>query len=278
MFDRKFILCADGFGLSSENNKAVLEGYVNGFLTCASLSVNTKYFDDAINNVLSDCQDLSVGICLNITRGNALTDVPLLTDEAGAFNSGFTYLLKNKSAELLGQIEQEFRAQIERFITYKKPVHINSLDDIHSIPYIFNLTAKLAKEYNIKFIRTHQEELYFIPKLSKHLNIKYFKNFAKFLLLKRFTQINKLTAEKYQLRTNDFIIGVEYEDMMDFNAIEFGLKEISENGIIECVIHPKKYNNSIKDSHTKEFGITLDKNIEEHIMKSGFEVTNYNNL
>ena len=66
--------------------------------------------------------------------------------------------------------------------------------------------------------------------------------------------------------------------MMDFNAIEFGLKEISENGIIECVIHPKKYNNSIKDSHTKEFGITLDKNIEEHIMKSGFEVTNYNNL
>ena len=278
MFDRKFILCADGFGLSSENNKAVLEGYVNGFLTCASLSVNTKYFDDAINNVLSDCQDLSVGICLNITRGNALTDVPLLTDEAGAFNSGFTYLLKNKSAELLGQIEQEFRAQIERFVTYKKPVHINSLDDIHSIPYIFNLTAKLAKEYNIKFIRTHQEELYFIPKLSKHLNIKYFKNFAKFLLLKRFTQINKLTAEKYQLRTNDFIIGVEYEDMMDFNAIEFGLKEISENGIIECVIHPKKYNNSIKDSHTKEFGITLDKNIEEHIMKSGFEVTNYNNL
>lgn len=278
MFDRKFILCADGFGLSSENNKAVLEGYVNGFLTCASLSVNTKYFDDAINNVLSDCQDLSVGICLNITRGNALTDVPLLTDEAGAFNSGFTYLLKNKSAELLGQIEQEFRAQIERFITYKKPVHINSLDDIHSIPYIFNLTAKLAKEYNIKFIRTHQEELYFIPKLSKHLNIKYFKNFAKFLLLKRFTQINKLTAEKYQLRTNDFIIGIEYEDMMDFNAIEFGLKEISENGIIECIIHPKKYNNSIKDSHTKEFGITLDKNIEEHIMKSGFEVTNYNNL
>ena len=278
MFDRKFILCADGFGLSSENNKAVLEGYVNGFLTCASLSVNTKYFDDAINNVLSDCQDLSVGICLNITRGNALTDVPLLTDESGAFNSGFTYLLKNKSAELLGQIEQEFRAQIERFVTYKKPVHINSLDDIHSIPYIFNLTAKLAKEYNIKFIRTHQEELYFIPKLSKHLNIKYFKNFAKFLLLKRFTQINKLTVEKYQLRTNDFIIGVEYEDMMDFNAIEFGLKEISENGIIECVIHPKKYNNSIKDSHTKEFGITLDKNIEEHIMKSGFEVTNYNNL
>lgn len=278
MFDRKFILCADGFGLSSENNKAVLEGYVNGFLTCASLSVNTKYFDDAINNVLSDCQDLSVGICLNITRGNALTDVPLLTDESGAFNSGFTYLLKNKSAELLGQIEQEFRAQIERFVTYKKPVHINSLDDIHSIPHIFNLTAKLAKEYNINFIRTHQEELYFIPKLSKHLNIKYFKNFAKFLLLKRFTQINKLTVEKYQLRTNDFIIGVEYEDMMDFNAIEFGLKEISENGIIECVIHPKKYNNSIKDSHTKEFGITLDKNIEEHIMKSGFEVTNYNNL
>lgn len=278
MLDRKFILCADGFGLSPSDNQAVLEGYVNGYLSNASICTNTDHYEAAINNILPDCPKLSLGICLNLTIGKALTDSPLLTDNNGFFNAGFLYLLNNKSPEILGQIEQEFRAQIEKFNTCKRPVHINSLNDIHSIPHIFNITAKLAKEYDIKFIRTHQEELYFVPKFSKHLNTKYFKNFAKFLLLKRFTQKNKLTAEKFGLKTNDFIIGIEYENMMDFNAIEFGLKEINESGIIECVIHPKKYNNSVKDSHTKEFGITLDKNIEEYIMKSGFEITDYNHL
>lgn len=278
MLERKFILNADGFGLSPSDNQAVLEGYVNGYLTSASICTNTNHYEDAINNVLPDCPNLSLGICLNLTTGKALTDCPLLTDNNGFFNSGFLYLLKNKSPEILGQIEQEFRKQIEKINSYKTPIHIDSLENIHAIPHIFKIAAKLAKEYNIKFIRTHQEELYFVPKFSKHINIKYFQNLLKMFLLNKFTLKNKLLASEYELKTNDFVIGICYEDMMDFQAIEYGLKEINQNGTVECIIHPRKYNNSVKDSHTKEFAISLDKNTEEYIQKSGFEVTNYNNL
>ena len=64
MINKNFIMNADCFGMSSSDNKAVLEGYVNGFLTSASLCTNFEYFEDAINNVLPDCQNLSVGIQL----------------------------------------------------------------------------------------------------------------------------------------------------------------------------------------------------------------------
>lgn len=37
MNKRLFILNADDFGLSEYHNKAVFEGYINGYLTSASL-------------------------------------------------------------------------------------------------------------------------------------------------------------------------------------------------------------------------------------------------
>ena len=52
MINKNFIMNADCFGMSSSDNKAVLEGYVNGFLTSASLCTNFEYFEDAINKDL----------------------------------------------------------------------------------------------------------------------------------------------------------------------------------------------------------------------------------
>lgn len=277
MLDKRFILNADGFGITSANNQAILEGYVNGFLKSASLCANCQAFEDAIYNVLPDCPNLSLGVQLNLTKGKPLSECSLLTDCFGNFNSNFINLMfKSKNIALTKQIEQEFRMQIEKILENNITIcHINSIDDIHSIPYIFEIVAKLAKEYDISYIRTHQEELYFVPKFIKHFNIRYIKNFLKLLLLNYFTSQNKLVAADFGIKTNDFIIGIGYENLMDNNTIEYGIKEINQNSLTECVIHPCKYNNSIRDSHTKEFGIILDKNLEETIKKSGFELVNF---
>ena len=66
--------------------------------------------------------------------------------------------------------------------------------------------------------------------------------------------------------------------MMDSDAIEYGLKALEEECIVEALIHPCKYDNSIKDSHTKEFGITQNKTLQDTITRLGFEITNYKNL
>ena len=279
MIIKRFILNADDFGLSTYHNRAVLEGYVNGFLTSASLCANGDAFDSAVHDIIPDCPNLGLAVHLNIMEGKSLTDCSMLTDDNRNFNISYGYLLLNrKNKELLSQIETEFRAQIEKVTNVVKVDHLDSHVHTHAIPEIFEITCKLAQDYGIKYVRTQFEELYFIPKLEKHLNISYPINLVKIALLQYFTKQNRKTIDNYELKTNDFIIGVGYTGMMDSDAIEYGLKALEEECIVEALIHPCKYDNSIKDSHTKEFGITQNKTLQDTITRLGFEITNYKNL
>ena len=276
---KNFILNADDFGLSFENNQAVLEGYTNGFLTSTSLCANGEAYENAVHDILPDCPELGVAVHLNIMEGTSLTDCPLLTDDNGRFNIGYAYLLLNrKNKELLKQIENEFRAQIEKCLQDTQIDHLDSHVHTHAIPEIFEITCKLAKEYGIKYVRTQFEEFYFIPKFEKHLNIKYPQNLIKILLLQYFTKQNRKTVDKYELCTNDFILGVGYTGMMDTDAIEYGLQGLNEDCTAEALIHPKKYKNSTRDSHTREFGITQDMRLKDTISRLGFQITNYKKL
>lgn len=279
MIIKKFILNADDFGLSQYHNQAVLEGYNNGFLTSASLMANGEAFDSAIHDILPDCPNLGIAVHLNIIEGKSLTDCPLLTDEYGNFNKNYLYLMFNQNnKELLAQIEQEFKAQIEKITSNIQVDHIDSHVHTHAIPSIFEITCKLAKEFNINFVRTQFEEMYFIPKITKHLNFMYPLNIAKIFLLQYFTKINRATVKKYNLKTNDFILGVGYTGMMDADAIKYGLEIIDEECIVEALIHPCKYDNFCKDSHTKEFAITQNMTLKDTITRLGFDITNYKNL
>lgn len=272
---KRFILNADDFGLSIEFNNAVLEGCKNGFLKSASLCANGNAFMDAIYNVIPKCSSLGVGCHLNIMEGKSLTKCNLLTDKDSFFNNNYLYLIFNLyRKELLKQIEIEFRAQIEKIIKYVKIDHLDSHVHVHAIPKIFELTCKLAKEYNINYIRTQYEKLYFVPKSKKYFTIKYPINIIKLILLNIFTLKNKNIIKKYNLKTNDFILGVNYTGMMDSDTVEYGLQKIKKNNIVvETLIHPGIYNdNSNFNQHYKEFLIMLDQNLKQKIGDMGFDL------
>ena len=279
MINKKFILNADDFGLTQAHNQAVLEGYINGFLTSASLCANGEAFESAVHDILPDCPNLGIAAHLNIMEGKSLTNCPLLTDTKGNFNVGYGYLILKKGHKYIQeQVENEFRAQIEKILQHTQINQLDSHVHTHAIPWIFEITCKLAKEYNITYVRTQFEELYFIPKLAKHLTLKYPINLVKVALLQYFTRKNRKVLDKYELKSNDFIIGVGYTGMMDSDAVKYGLEALEEDCIAEALIHPCKYNNSTKDSHTKEFAITQNKTLKDTILRLGFDITNYKNL
>lgn len=279
MGSKKFILNADDFGLSPNHNQAVLEGYNNGFLTSASLCANGESFESAVHDILPDCPDLGLAVHLNIMEGKSLTNCPDLTDKNGYFNKGYGWLILNRNKKhILEQIENEFRAQIKKAVAQVKIDHLDSHVHTHAIPEIFKLTCKLAEEFNINYIRTQFEELYFIPKFSKHLSPSYALNLVKIALLQYYTKINRKVLAEYGLKTNDFIIGVGYTGMMDSDAIEYGLKALEKDCIAEALIHPCKYKTDTKNSHTKEFEITKNLTLKDTITRLGFEITNYKNL
>ena len=276
---KKFILNADDFGMSQAFNRAVLKGYQNGILTSASICANGEAFESAISEVIPQCPDLSIGVHLNIIEGKSLTNVSLLTDENGIFNNGYgAMILKSCNNEFLRQVEQEFRAQIEKIMAMTKVDHIDSHVHTHAIPNIFKIVVKLAKEYNIPYIRTQFEYPYLIPSIKKHLTIAYPINLIKIILLNTFTMINSNLVKENNLKTNDYLIGVGYTGMMDDKSIAYGLNALkNKDCIAEALIHPCDYDSDIKDHHTTEFELTQNEDLRDFIKEIGFELSNHTN-
>jgi len=279
--NKRFILNADDFGLSKDINRAVLEGYQAGLLKSVSLVANGEAFADAIENVLTKCPDLGVGIHLNIIEGKSLCeDLNTLTDEKGVFNNSYIQLLiksyNPKETEFFEELEREFRLQIEKVLSKTPVTHIDSHVHIHSIPKIFDMVCRLAKEYGIKQVRTQFEKPYIVPDNSKHFNKKYPINLIKVCLLNFFTLINETKIHKYGLKTNDYLIGVAYTSMMNALTVAYGVMAIDYDiATVEALIHPKRYEDGTVDEHFDEYLLTKNKKLKEKIEKLGFEITNY---
>lgn len=277
---KKFILNADDFGMSEEFNNAVLNGNKNGILTSASICANGKAFEQAVNDIIPQCSDLSVGVHLNIIEGKSMTEVPMLTNKDGEFNNGYlAMILKSGNKKFLAQVEQEFRKQIETVTARTKVDHIDSHVHTHAIPNIFKIVVKLAKEYNIPYVRTQFEHPYVIPSLKKHFTFAYPVNIIKIILLNIFTMINKKVLELNELKTNDYLIGVGYTGMMDDQTVAYGLKRLRKKDdiIAEALIHPCCYKGGYKDHHAIEFELTQNENLRKHISQMGFDLSNHTN-
>lgn len=275
----KLVINADDFGLSEYFNRAVYAGFHSGLLSAASLCANGEAFDSAVNDVIPNCEGLSVGVHLNVMEGKSLTNAPLLTQDDGTFQNGYiSLILKSYNKEFMAQLEQEFRAQIEKIQAVVKIDHIDSHVHTHAIPNIFILVAKLADEYKIPYIRTQFEKMYFVPSLKKHLNFKYPPNILKIILLNTFTIINRGVVKQYNLKTNDYLIGVGYTGMMDDKTLECGLKAIKKDCIIETLIHPCKFDAPAADSHWTEYMITQNSELKNKIQDMEIQISNITSL
>lgn len=275
-----FILNADDFGLSREHNQAVLAGYNRGFLLSASLCANGNAFEPAINDIIPECPNLGVGVHLNIIEGKSLTNCKFLTDKNGCFRLGYLDMMRlAENKDFLIEVEQEFRSQIEKIQKAVTVDHIDSHVHTHAIPKIFEIVCRLAKEYEIPYVRTQHEELYFVPNIKRHVNFSYPVNLLKIALLNTFTAKNRKTLCKFGLKSNDYILGVGYTGMMDSDTVKYGLENFDTDCTVEALIHPCCYqNNNIVNSHTREFALTVDKTLEDKIQRMGFEITNYKKL
>ena len=278
---KKFILNADDFGMSEAFNRAILEGSFEGLLKSASLTANGEAFEQAVTQVIPQCPNLGVGIHLNIIEGKSLcTDLKTLTNENGIFNQSYIQLLiksyNPKETEFLAEVEREFRRQIEKIMSKTPVTHIDSHVHVHSIPKIFDIVCRLAKEYGIKQVRTQFEKPYLIPNLYKHFSKTFFINLIKVALLDTFTLFNEATVHKYGLNTNDYLIGVTYTSMMDALSVAYGVKAINmDKVIVEALIHPCRYQDGTIDNHFTEYLITKNKKLKDKIEKLGYEITNY---
>ena len=278
---KKVIINADDFGLTKEINESVKLGYQSGLITSASIITNTEHFYHAADVILPQIKNIDLGFHFNIVEGKSLTHPSLLCDDKGFFNNSYVDLLfKMNNKNVLLQMEQEFEAQIEKVLKYHEISHLDSHVHVHSIPSIFKLFIKMAKKYNIKYIRLQKEIPYCI--IRKSINKKYMINIIKNILLNSFSFINsKVLKNESDIKTNDYLIGVLYTGFMDENTIINGLKCIKkENSIVEIILHPSLCidEKNTHDLKYNEFLITQNMDFLLLLNSCGYRQSNYQSL
>lgn len=286
--NKKLIFSADDFGKCEEMDVAILKGFQNGVLTSTCIMANGENFDRAFGEILPQMSEIGMGVHLNIIEGKSLlnkTTQSMLCDLSGRYNKGYLYMLANSvDKKFLNEVEAEFRVQIEKILSCMTVDHINSHVHVHSIPAIFEITAKLAQEYGIKAIRTQGEVPYFAANVSKYLQMGICDtgvNIVKNTLLNVFTPKNKETAKHHNLITNDFFTGLLFTGYMDKMTVLQGLKALKKrNGVVEVLVHPYLYKSEEEADIRKhtEYLLTQDEYIKTEIVNLGFEFSKFSDI
>ena len=148
---RLLIVTADDAGLDRGMTEGVLRAHREGIVTACSLVANGAAFDDAVGR-LRDTPSLEVGVHLTLVEERPLT--------AMRFPRKYTsfvplYLARRIS---IAAIERELRAQIEKVLgTGLRVTHLNGHQHLHLLPRVFEVVSRLAREYNIGYVRIVNE-------------------------------------------------------------------------------------------------------------------------
>jgi len=152
---KRLLVNADDFGLSSAMNHGIIESHRNGIVRSTSIVASGAAFEEAISEVMLH-PSLGVGVHLTLVEENAASPTASTLAPHGVLPATYGKLMKDLCLGKirLRDVEQEFRAQIEKCIAAGiKPTHLDSHQHTHAFPSIYALTIKLANEYRICGIR-----------------------------------------------------------------------------------------------------------------------------
>lgn len=170
----KIIVNADDMGYTRGVSAGIIEGYRKGIVTSTTVMCHMPQAEEAAQ-WLRRVPGLGVGVHLTLTCGRPLTSASTLVNPDGTFmkNTRF-YKVHVDTVE----VEAEFRAQIERFLTLfdRRPTHLDchqgcydgqtltmktvgGIGPEHNTDEILAVAQKLAEEYALP-LRRHCDFLW----------------------------------------------------------------------------------------------------------------------
>lgn len=158
----KLIVNGDDLGYTRGVTEGIIEGYHRGILRSTTALMSSDYIEESAE-LVKDCTDLGIGVHLNLTLEHPLTSCPSLRDpKTGEFYHGRTEVWKHDPD--YGEIYQEWKAQIEKFIEEfeKLPTHLDSHHSVHdATPEALAVAKRLSEEYHLPLRRYNHYQ--FIP-------------------------------------------------------------------------------------------------------------------
>jgi len=272
--NKKYLIVnADDFGIDHGVNKAVLEGYLKGCITSASLvSVSgEEAFSEAIDIALaypgldvgvhivltSDVKNQyrALGRAVKISRGGIFYQEPYV----------WAFVLQKHKHEVI----EEMRMQVEKILRRGiKPSHINSHYYSTELPLIADALLSVAKEYGIKYVRNPREDGISLSALADNPC-----KALKALTIRFLAQHNRRRIVKESFNTSDFYRGVSFSGNFNAGVFMRVLKQL-QPGLTELLVHPS-FENSAFFSERAEFEAVIDPAVLSEIKKREIVLTNF---
>jgi len=162
---KSLILNADDYGMNEAVSRGILKAAAEGPVRAASAMANCPDFDRAMDDLAGSGASLDVGVHLTLTWGEPLSkprEIPTLVDDDGRFHERAVLLRR----ALLGSVSEaeayrEFRAQCAR-LSERLPriTHLDGHHHVHSYPTICRAAERVAREFEIPFVRAPREGLW----------------------------------------------------------------------------------------------------------------------
>ena len=280
MTNKRVILHADDFGLTKHSSDNILECFKHS-LNRTSIMPNGEAFDYAINK-FRYTKNKELGIHLNIIEGKPVSDYHKIFDisDKNGFKNSFLSLIlnyylfgKRKKQRIYEQVKHELKSQIKKVVLNLKPefpIHIDSHQYIHCIPFISDIIIELSKDYNITSVR-HPNELLMFKFDLHHIKNLFSVNIIKYFVLKILSRNLKYKLIKNNIGFNDYFIGVLFsnklrkKDIIDFlNKLKF-----KKYSTIEILFHPGGISGDEDlrlNSNSAEFYNSKNREFEKNIL------------
>ncbi len=148
MPSKLLIINADDCNLTPKVTEAILSAHETGIVTSTTFMVNLPISESLVRDIL-DAKKLGLGLHLNITLGEPVAKKALvkgLIQKNGQFRKQKEYF--EKGFPKVGEITEEFRAQLQRFVkTFKRlPTHVDVHHHMHDhLPFLEALYAIARK-------------------------------------------------------------------------------------------------------------------------------------
>ncbi len=210
---KRLIINADDFGFTRDVNAGIVHAHLHGVLTSTTLMANGDAFHDAVR-LAGQLPTLDIGAHLVLVQGNSLIS-------GKPFPERPRHLLVALARQQLN-VYAEMRAQIQKIVDVGiRITHLDSHKHTHIVPQVFRAVVRLAKEYNIPYVRLPIDHTLPVPafirayywRLATAAGVRVTDHFLGFRLTGKLTEASLLHALRNLLEgTTEFMCHPGYLD------------------------------------------------------------------
>jgi hopanoid biosynthesis associated protein HpnK len=292
MAQRRLIINADDFGLTSGVNRAIAEAHEKGAVTSATLMANSQAFREAAGLARSNPR-LSVGCHVVLVDGAPVAPpekVPTLLSSNGSSGCLRDSLVSFAWAAQRGrvveaQIAAEIAAQIGKIQAADVPIsHVDSHKHTHIFPAIFKPLLRVARDYGIRSVRNPFGPFKTLAYAHLMRRPRLWTRYTEVGILRRFAEEFKKQVAAHDMATPDGSFGVVVTGALTQELFDAVIGCIPE-GTWEFVCHPgysdsdlDKIKTRLHSSRDVELKILTSEATQTTLKRHGVERISYREL